>query len=203
MFSTIWTSNFVSLTFFLCVCKKRNNCNIVYTDKKEAEVPFRLLSFQKWCQTIATSTRGRAHPLTSIALVSKRNESNFVCKESVECNRKSLSLGTTQKCSQILVIWLPPLGICSDFLCWLKSAKKWQKFYLLMGRRWINESGIRVTKVFINGDSLAILNKSSLFLITKRRRAHMPDLDYIRAGVISLSVQDAVGGGGSQSMMSH
>lgn len=65
-----------------------------------------------------------------------------------------------------------------------------------MGRRWINESGIRVTKAFINGDSLAILNKSSLFLITKRRRAHMPDLDYIRAGVISLSVQDAVGGGG-------
>lgn len=48
-------------------------------------------------------------------------------------------------------------------------------------------------KIFSNVDSLASLNKSSLFLITKRRRAHMPDLDYIRAGVISLSVQVTVG----------
>lgn len=51
-------------------------------------------------------------------------------------------------------------------------------------------------KTHSSKDIRAILNKSFLFfffLITKCRQTHMPDLEYIWAGVVSLSVQEQLG----------
>lgn len=100
MFSSIWTSK---------SCLWLDNCTIVCTDKKKrSRSAIQNLSFQKWCQNIATRSRERARPLTNCFLC-RKNESHFVCEAVAECtvkfswSLKSLSLtpsGQPQKCSQ-------------------------------------------------------------------------------------------------------
>lgn len=69
----------VSLTFCVphCVC----------ADKKKTSSAIQTLSFRKLCQTLLQAP-GEEHVPWQVLLLCKKNYSNFVCKESLECNRK-------------------------------------------------------------------------------------------------------------------